>query len=152
RGDVRAPVAAFGAAVHGREARKPTPGYLQLRNDRGAREIRLGAREFECIGQSPPHDHPHVHMDMGSQDTILCPYCGTRYRRDDSLAPWQADPADAVVEDVDARRGVTHATLLTAHLEAREAAKPRSRDARGSIGARTSLHSQRRIKMFGHQG
>jgi uncharacterized Zn-finger protein len=37
-------------------------------------------REFQCIGAAPPYDHPHVYLDMGSDDEIICPYCSTRYR------------------------------------------------------------------------
>src|SRR6185437_6174647 len=55
-------------------------------NDRGLAEIRIGAKEFECIGQSPPQDHPHVFLEMGSQNEILCPYCSTLFRFDISLA------------------------------------------------------------------
>ena len=55
-------------------------GYLKFRNDPGVPEICIGVREFECIGVSPPQDHPHIYIDMGQTDTILCPYCGTRFR------------------------------------------------------------------------
>ena len=47
-------------------------GYLKFRNDRAAPEIRIGVREFKCIGVSPPLDHPHVYINMGEQDAILC--------------------------------------------------------------------------------
>jgi hypothetical protein len=33
-------------------------GYPKFRNDRGVPEICIGVREFECIGVSPPQDHP----------------------------------------------------------------------------------------------
>jgi uncharacterized Zn-finger protein len=52
-------------------------GYLKFRNDRGVPEISTGAREFKCIGESPPQDHPHIYINMGEADTICCPYCGT---------------------------------------------------------------------------
>ena len=48
-------------------------GYLKFRNDRGVSEIRIGVREFKCTGESPPQDHPHVYINMGEADTILCP-------------------------------------------------------------------------------
>jgi uncharacterized Zn-finger protein len=48
-------------------------GYPKFRNDRGVPEIRIGVREFDCIGVSPPQDHPHIYIDMGPADTILCP-------------------------------------------------------------------------------
>jgi uncharacterized Zn-finger protein len=70
-------------------------GYLKFRNDRGVPEIRIGVREFECIGVSPPQDHPHIYIDMAAADTILCPYCGTRFRFDPRLTPLDADPPDS---------------------------------------------------------
>jgi len=45
----------------------------KFRNDRGVPEIRIGVREFECIGISPPQDHPHVYINMGVADTIFVP-------------------------------------------------------------------------------
>ena len=60
-------------------------GYVKFRNDRGVPCI--GVRKFECIGVSPPQDHPHIYIDMGEADTILCPYCGTRFRFDPRLTP-----------------------------------------------------------------
>src|SRR5271165_2316929 len=52
-------------------------------------------REFDCIGVSPPEDHPHIYIDMGAADTIPCPYCGTRFRFDPRLTPLDADPPDS---------------------------------------------------------
>ena len=70
-------------------------GYLKFRNDRGVVEIRIGVREFKCIGVSPPQDHPHVYINMGEADTILCPYCTTRFRFDPRLTRLDADPPDS---------------------------------------------------------
>jgi uncharacterized Zn-finger protein len=39
-------------------------GYPKFRNDRGVPEICIGVKEFECIGVSPPHDHPHIYINM----------------------------------------------------------------------------------------
>ena len=50
----------------------------------------------------PPQDHPHVYINMGETDTILCPYCGTRFRFDPQLAPRDADPWDSVFADQNA--------------------------------------------------
>jgi uncharacterized Zn-finger protein len=71
--------------------------YPKFRNDRAVPEIRIGAREFNCIGVSPPQDHPHVYINIGDQDTILCPY--SRYRYDSRLAPFEADPQDCLFVD-----------------------------------------------------
>ena len=74
-------------------------GYPKFRNDRGVPEICIGVKEFECIGVSPPHDHPHIYIDMREADTIPCPYCGTRFRFDPRLTPLDADPPDSVFTD-----------------------------------------------------
>ena len=55
-------------------------GIPKISNDIGASEIFIAVREFECIGASVPHDHPHVYLDMGGEDEIICAYCSTRYR------------------------------------------------------------------------
>jgi uncharacterized Zn-finger protein len=77
----------------------PSSGYLKFRNDHGIPEIRIGVREFECIGESPPQDHPHVYINMGEAGTILCPYCGTRFRFDPRLTPLNAEPPDSLFAD-----------------------------------------------------
>ncbi len=69
--------------------------YPKFRNDRGVATIRIGAKAFECIGESPPQDHPHVYLEMGELDRILCPYCSTVYRFDAALAASESDPADS---------------------------------------------------------
>jgi uncharacterized Zn-finger protein len=56
----------------------PTPNYRGGGLSRPCvPEIWIGVKEFKCIGVSPPQDHPHVYINMGEADTILCPYCGT---------------------------------------------------------------------------
>jgi uncharacterized Zn-finger protein len=77
-------------------------GYLKFKNDRGIREIRIGVREFKCIGVSPPQDHPHVYLNMGETGTILCPYCGTQFRFDPQLMPLEVDPPDSFFADSNA--------------------------------------------------
>ena len=81
--------------------RCPASGYPKFRNDRAVAEIRIGVRQFNCIGVSPPHDHPHVYINMGQQDAILCPYCGTRFRFNPRLGPSEADPPDSLFVDPD---------------------------------------------------
>jgi uncharacterized Zn-finger protein len=73
--------------------------YPKFRNDRAVTEIRIGVTEFNCIGVSPPHDHPHIYINMGGEDTVLCPYCATRYRLDARLAPFEAVPPDSLYPD-----------------------------------------------------
>jgi uncharacterized Zn-finger protein len=76
-----------------------TRKYPKFRNDHAAPEVRIGVREFNCVGVSPPQDHPHVYLNMGSQDTILCPYCVTLFRFDPRLGPSEANPQDCVYTD-----------------------------------------------------
>ena len=64
-------------------------------NDRGVPEIRIGAKEFKCIGAAPPHDHPHIYLDMGERNSLVCPYCSTLFRFDPQLGPSEADPPDS---------------------------------------------------------
>ncbi|HLZ67767.1 MAG TPA: zinc-finger domain-containing protein [Aliidongia sp.] len=69
--------------------------YPKFQNDRAAAEIRIGVKEFHCVGMSPPHDHPHVYINMGDRDVILCPYCATPFRFDSQLGPFMAAPLDS---------------------------------------------------------
>ena len=80
----------------------PAGAYLKFRNDRGVREICTGVKEFKCIGESPPQDHPHIYINMGEADTILCPYCGTGFRFDPQLTPLDAEPRDSLFVDQNA--------------------------------------------------
>ena len=66
--------------------------YAKLKNDHGAPEIRIGLKKFKCIGVSPPHDHPHIYLDMGDDDTILCPYYAGVFRFDARLSPSESNP------------------------------------------------------------
>jgi uncharacterized Zn-finger protein len=84
---------------HNGLSRCPTAAIRSSGNDRVVPEICIGVREFECIGGSPPQDHPHVYINMGEADTLLCPYCGTRFRFNPRLTPLDADPPDSFVAD-----------------------------------------------------
>jgi uncharacterized Zn-finger protein len=63
-------------------------------NTIGVRSIRVGAREFMCIGAEPPFDHPHIFIDMGDADEIVCGYCSTLFRFDPGLAAAACDPPE----------------------------------------------------------
>jgi uncharacterized Zn-finger protein len=63
-------------------------------NEPGVSMIEIGAHEFKCIGALPPNDHPHVYLDMGDENEIVCPYCSTRDRRNTALAANEARPAE----------------------------------------------------------
>lgn len=64
-------------------ADKPIPHF---HNSDGVDAISIGVNEFKCIGAIPPFDHPHIFLDMGGDTEIICPYCSTVFRRDETLA------------------------------------------------------------------
>lgn len=68
-------------------------------NDAAVETITIGLKAFACIGNTPPHDHPHVYLEMGDEDEILCPYCATRYRFEPSFSATQTDPPDCFFGD-----------------------------------------------------
>ena len=74
-------------------------GHAKFKNDRGVPEIRIGAKEFKYAGASDPQDHPHIYLNMGSAETILCPYCATSFCYDPRLEPHEADPPDSFFVD-----------------------------------------------------
>ncbi len=69
-----------------------------LVNDRGVNQIRIGVKEFQCMGASPPFDHPHVYLDMGAEREIVCPYCSTLFVHDPALKATASDPAGCAFE------------------------------------------------------
>jgi uncharacterized Zn-finger protein len=54
-------------------------------NDLGVYSISVGMTEFMCTGASPPFDHPHIFIDMGSDGEAICSYCSTRFLFDTNL-------------------------------------------------------------------
>jgi uncharacterized Zn-finger protein len=64
-----------------------------FQNDAGNTVVEIGVREFKCVGENPPFDHPHVYLDMGADDELVCPYCSTLYRYNASLKPNETRPA-----------------------------------------------------------
>jgi len=70
-------------------------------NDPGVSVIEIGAREFMCTGATPPYDHPHVFLDMGGDNDIICPYCSTLYRFDPKLPPHAARPAECMLPEME---------------------------------------------------
>ena len=79
-------------------AEHSTPDF---HNTPGVAEIRVGAKEFMCIGALPPFDHPHVYIDMGAETQAVCPYCSTLFVHDSSLHGG-AEPAECVWHDDEA--------------------------------------------------
>jgi uncharacterized Zn-finger protein len=68
--------------------------YPTFHNEVGVPIVRIGCREFKCIGDKPPQDHPHIYLKMVDASEIVCPYCSTLFRFDPSLGAYEADPAD----------------------------------------------------------
>jgi uncharacterized Zn-finger protein len=68
--------------------------YPKFHNEVGVSIVRIGCREFKCIGDKSPQDHPHIYLNMGNASEIGCPYCSTLFRFDPSLGAHEADPAD----------------------------------------------------------
>jgi hypothetical protein len=52
-----------------------------------------------CIGAKPPLDHPHIFLDIGDEDEIICPYCSTLFKYDPALQPDEARPAECVWQE-----------------------------------------------------
>lgn len=69
-------------------------GTPKFTNDVGAQKIEIGVKEFECIGAKAPFDHPHIYLDMGQDNQIICPYCSTLYIHNDKLGDEETVPAD----------------------------------------------------------
>jgi uncharacterized Zn-finger protein len=63
-----------------------------FQNDQGDRAIDIGVTEFMCVGAQPPFDHPHVFLDMGDADELICPYCSTLFRYRPNLGPEETNP------------------------------------------------------------
>ena len=65
-------------------------------NDIGVDRIRIGVKEFQCMGAAPPQDHPHVYLDMGDETQIVCPYCSTLYVYDGKIKATESEPEGCV--------------------------------------------------------
>jgi uncharacterized Zn-finger protein len=66
-------------------------------NQPGVPQVRVGAKEFMCVGALPPFDHPHIFIDMGEDNDAICPYCSTHFAYDETLHGG-CDPAECVFE------------------------------------------------------
>jgi uncharacterized Zn-finger protein len=60
-------------------------GIPYFHNQPGASRVRIGAKKFMCVGDLPPFDHPHIFIDMGDENEIVCPYCSTLFIYDPPL-------------------------------------------------------------------
>lgn len=67
-------------------------------NTPGVERVRIGAKEFMCMGSLPPFDHPHIFIDMGGDTEAICSYCSTVYVYDPKLGPHEAIPRECITE------------------------------------------------------
>jgi uncharacterized Zn-finger protein len=67
------------------ELQRSPPELPLFFNEIGASSIEIGVTAFHCMGVLPPHDHPHVYLNMSEQKDILCPYCSTQFRLNPAL-------------------------------------------------------------------
>lgn len=70
-----------------------------FQNNAGHPSITIGVKEFKCMGATPPFDHPHIFIDLGEDDEIVCPYCSTLYRYDPSLKATETRPEGCLYVD-----------------------------------------------------
>jgi uncharacterized Zn-finger protein len=68
-------------------------------NDKGVEKILVGVKELQCMGARPPFDHPHVFLDMGGDNQVLCPYCSTLYICDNRLHGDESDPSGCLASE-----------------------------------------------------
>jgi uncharacterized Zn-finger protein len=66
-------------------------------NDLGVKEIKVGLKEFMCMGARAPFDHPHIFLDMGGENSTICPYCSTHFVYTPSLKAHETLPQGALV-------------------------------------------------------
>ena len=74
-------------------------GVPHFQNDAGVNSIEIGVKEFMCCGASAPYDHPHVFLDMGNDNEIVCPYCSTVYRYAPELTFRETRPEGCLYEE-----------------------------------------------------
>ncbi len=67
-----------------------------FQNDAGSAKIEIGVKKFMCCGASAPFDHPHVFLDMGRENEIVCPYCSTLFENSSTLGANDTDPENCL--------------------------------------------------------
>jgi uncharacterized Zn-finger protein len=53
--------------------------YPKFPNEIGVPIVRVGCREFECIGAMPPQDQPHIYLNMGEMRVASSAPIAPRY-------------------------------------------------------------------------
>ena len=93
-------------------------GYAKFKNKQSVLEIRIGIKEFRCASASAPQDHPHIYLDMGAADTILCPYCATLPREHPLIVLCHHGVRSAMVRDFLRNSGFDNAWNLAGRIDA----------------------------------
>ncbi|MCF6321213.1 MAG: zinc-finger domain-containing protein [Rhizobiaceae bacterium] len=70
-----------------------------FQNDAGSAQIKIGVKSFMCCGASAPFDHPHIYLDMGTENEIVCPYCSTLFKHSNKLKPNESEPQNCLYDD-----------------------------------------------------
>lgn len=81
-------------------------GTPLFHNTPGVTRVRIGAKEFMCMGALPPFDHPHEFIDMGGDEEAICPYCSTVFVHDPALGPYEAEPKECITSAQVARGAI----------------------------------------------
>ena len=81
-------------------------------NDLGVPSIEVGVKEFMCTGASPPFDHPHIFIDMGSGSEAICSYCSTRFVYDSNQADFVRRPNANCAKSPNACQGAQSSPAL----------------------------------------
>ena len=68
-------------------------------NTDGHSVIEIPVKKFKCIGANPPHDPPHIYLDMGKNNSIVCPYCSTLYKYNSTLSEFETIPPNCLVKN-----------------------------------------------------
>lgn len=70
-----------------------------FQNDAGHEMIEVGVTKFMCVGANPPHDHPHIYIDLGDDNEAVCSYCSTLYRYNAGLDDTDTVPDGCLFEE-----------------------------------------------------
>jgi Zinc-finger domain len=74
--------------------------YPKFHNEVGVPIVALAAVSSSALRVSR-RKITHIYLNMGDANEIVCPYCSTLFRFDQSLGAYEADPADCAYLDMD---------------------------------------------------
>ena len=129
-------------------------GPLHVHNEPGVASVRIGVKEFMCIGALPPFDHPHVYLEMGENNEAHCPYCATLFVFDARLGRSCDPPACAYTAELEfdlrggrtAPRGFAGATGRGSRVRRRPLHSPTGEGAPASGGVVGSFQTETELR------